>query len=90
MPASRFGGGRSTEAVGFGATAYGRRIWWVCLASGSVLSALMGSDASYNSCGHGGAVAGGKECSARWLGRLGEAIEHGVRGKRIMASQRID
>ena len=59
-------------------------------APGSVLSALMGSDASYSSCGRGDAMAGGEECSARWLGRLGEAIEHGVRGKRIVASQRID
>ena len=59
MPASRFGGGRSTEAVGFGATAYGRRIWWVCSASGSVLSVLIGSDASGSGCGHGSAMAGG-------------------------------
>ena len=59
-------------------------------APGSVLSALMGSDASYSSCGRGGAMASGEERSTRWLGRLGEIIEHGVRGKRIVASQRID
>ena len=68
MPASRFGGGRSTGAVGFGATAYGRRIWWVCSASGSVLSALMGSDASGSSCGRGGAMAGGDEFSGSVAG----------------------
>ena len=32
-------------------------------APGSVLSALMGSDASYSSCGRGGAMAGGEELS---------------------------
>ena len=68
MPASRFGGGRSMEAVGFGATAYGRRIWWVCLASGSVLSALMGSDGSGGSCGRGSAMAGGDDFSGSVAG----------------------
>ena len=58
-------------------------------APGSVLSALMGSDASYISCGRDGTMAGGEARLARWLGWLGEAIEHGVRGERIVASQRL-
>ena len=56
---------------------------------GSVLSALMGSDASDSSCGHGGAMAGGEEHSARWLERLGKANEHGLGGGRTVASQRL-
>ena len=68
-------GGRSTGAVGFDATAYGRRVWWVCSASGSVLSALMGSDASGSGCGRGGTMAGGSEVSG-----LTEATARG--GKR--------
>ena len=44
------------------------RIWWVCSASGSVLSVLMGSDASGGSCGRGGAMAGGDEFSGSVVG----------------------
>ena len=58
-------------------------------APGSVLSVLMGSDASHSSCGRGGAMAGGEERSARWLERLGEANEHELGGERTVASQRL-
>ena len=53
-----FHGGRSTVKLGVGVAVHGRRIWWVCSTPGSVMSALMGSDASGNSCGCGGAMAG--------------------------------
>ena len=68
-------GRRSSGVHRTGATDHGVKIWWVCSASGSVLSALMGLDASGSGCGHGGAMAGGSEVSG-----LTEATARG--GKR--------
>ena len=52
------GGGRSYGIEQNGAAEHDRRSWGTRSAPGSVMSALMGSDASGNSCGYGGATAG--------------------------------
>ena len=54
-------GRRSSGVHRTGATKHGVKIWWVCSAPGSALSAAVGSDACLHGRSRGGDMTGGEE-----------------------------